>query len=148
MLVPNSAKPAAEDTANGLRKRDQLGGKVDFIAKPKKKLPQAIINGKLTGSNCCTALGIIATGPSPVISLCRMLIAAGHDPGLPLHAFRGDTLCLTVYSICEAAKLDINGKSSGFKKRSAAVGIAPLARQNGGRHLPSRIPVFWQRGLA
>jgi hypothetical protein len=39
------------------------------------------------------------------LALCRKLIAAGYDPTLPLHAYRGDTLALKVCSIGEGAHL-------------------------------------------
>jgi hypothetical protein len=56
----------------------------------------------LSGDDHAEALGIEASG---VIVLCRALIRAGHDPNLPLHAYRGATLALT--SIGEAATLRV-----------------------------------------
>jgi hypothetical protein len=91
-----------------------------------------IIRADLIGSDTCTALGITVEVNSPVLATCRALITAGHDPASRLHAFRGDVLCLRVRSIGEGAELEINGKGSGFKRRAAAVGIAPLVRANGG----------------
>jgi hypothetical protein len=44
---------------------------------------------------------------SPVIRLCRKLVAAGHDPAEPAEAYRGSTLCLHIRSIGEAAELMI-----------------------------------------
>jgi hypothetical protein len=53
----------------------------------------------------CTAERVTACGSVPVLALCRKLIAAGYDPALPLHAYRGDTLALKVCSIGEGAHL-------------------------------------------
>jgi hypothetical protein len=40
--------------------------------------------------------------------MCRKLIEAGYDPDRPLHAYRGDVLCLKVRSIGEGAKLTVD----------------------------------------
>jgi hypothetical protein len=70
-----------------------------------KRKASGPINATLTGSDCCEALGITARGRAPVLDLCRALVAAGHDPRRPLHAYRGDVLALKVRSIGEGAKL-------------------------------------------
>jgi hypothetical protein len=69
---------------------------------------------QLTGADTATACGLTVRGNTPVLSLCRKLIDAGHDPDIPLQAFRGDTLCLKLRSIGEAARLRINSKGTGF----------------------------------
>jgi hypothetical protein len=46
--------------------------------------------GQMIGSDKATALGLTVRGPSPVLALCRALVAAGVDPNRPLHAYRGD----------------------------------------------------------
>jgi hypothetical protein len=84
---------------------------------PKPTLPP--IYAELKGSDTCstfsiTATGIVASGPSPVLALCRQLIKAGVDHHRPLHAYRGNTLCLVIRSIGEAARLEINAHGSGF----------------------------------
>jgi hypothetical protein len=57
-------------------------------------------------------------GP-PRIRLCRRLIEVStYAPETPLTAYRGDTLCLKVRSIGEAAKLEISpSKGVGFRPR-------------------------------
>jgi hypothetical protein len=65
------------------------------------------IRAELSGGRRCSAVGITATGNAPVLALCRRLIEAGHDPALPLEAYRGTTLCLRVRSIGEGAKLTV-----------------------------------------
>ena len=65
------------------------------------------IRAELSGNNSCTALGITVRAKAPVLALCRKLIAAGHDPGRPLHAYRGETLALTVTAIGYGAKYTV-----------------------------------------
>jgi hypothetical protein len=48
-----------------------------------------------------------------VFALCRALVTAGHDPNRPLHAYRGDVLCLRVRSIGEGARLTIEDDRHG-----------------------------------
>jgi hypothetical protein len=51
---------------------------------------------------------------APVLTLCRVLMAHGHDPATPLNAYRGGVLALKVRSIGEAARLTLNSKGTGF----------------------------------
>jgi hypothetical protein len=74
---------------------------------------QIPIHATLIGSNCCEALGITARGYAPVVELCRALVKAGHDPGRPLHAYRGDVLALKVQSIGEGARLTVREDRAG-----------------------------------
>ena len=85
------------------------------------------IRATLSGGDIVTALGITAQSSSPVLALCRQLLAAGHDPATPLHAYRGDTLALINRSIGEAANLEINGKGTGFVTRDAVGTGSPIA---------------------
>jgi hypothetical protein len=75
------------------------------------------IRAELTGDTLATACGLVVCGSSPVIDLCRRLVAAGHAPSSSLEAYRGDTLCLHVRSIGEAAGLQVHGHGIGFRKR-------------------------------
>src|SRR5262249_7875885 len=70
-------------------------------------LPQAPIRATLIGSDRCEAEGISACGYGPVLELCRELVAAGFSPACPLEAWRGETLCLRVRSIGDAAELTV-----------------------------------------
>jgi hypothetical protein len=47
--------------------------------------------------------------------LCRAMIDAGHDAATPLHAYRGNMLCLKVRSIGEGARLVPASNSVGFR---------------------------------
>ena len=73
-------------------------GRVASSQTAPKALP---IRAELIGSDTCTAMGIIARAHAPVLTLCRLLIEAGHNPSARLEAYRGSTLCLTVRSIGE-----------------------------------------------
>ena len=76
-------------------------------------------------ADSATAAGFTAHGPAPVLALCRMLVAAGIDSDQPLHAYRGNMLCLTACSIGEAAKLELNSKGTGFVQCRQAVRTGP-----------------------
>jgi hypothetical protein len=73
----------------------------------------------LSSDSIATALGFTVTSGIPVLALCRKLIACStYASSTPLSAYRGDTLCLKVRSIGEAAKLEISpSKGVGFRPR-------------------------------
>jgi hypothetical protein len=104
----------------------QVGSAED---RPSQVLQQAT-RADLIGANICTALGLAINSSSPVLALCRALIEAGHDPATPLEAYRGETLCLSVRSIGEAANIEVNGNTRftfvGERNRQTA----PPMRQN------------------
>ena len=80
------------------------------------------IRAELTGSATASALGISARSNSPILTLCRLLIRAGHNPSARLEAYRGSTLCLRVCSIGEGARLTVkepNGGRAHFAKWTA-----------------------------
>lgn len=80
------------------------------------------VRAEIINSGECSAEGHSARGHSPVLQLCRLLVAAGHDPARPLHAFRGNMLCLVIRSIGEAAGLEINAHGSRFGKLEGSTG--------------------------
>jgi hypothetical protein len=57
-----------------------------------------VIRVELTSTDVdtCTAANITAHSHTPVLTLCRKMIAAGIDPATELQVFRGDTLALTI----------------------------------------------------
>jgi hypothetical protein len=70
----------------------------------------------LSSDTIVTALDLTVTSGIPVLALCRKLIEVStYAPETPLNAYRGNTLCLKVRSIGEAAKLEINGEGTGFR---------------------------------
>jgi hypothetical protein len=89
----------------------------------------ASLRAELIGTDRATALGVEAHGPSPIFTLCRALVEAGHDPATPLHAYRGDVPALRVRSIGEAACLEVNGEGTGFRPTTKP-GRASLVHQN------------------
>ena len=93
-----------------------------------------VIRAKLIGSDTCSALGITSQSNTPVLEICRRLIAAGHDSATPLAAYRGAVLCLHVRSIDEAARLTVkamgNGAPSFTTEGTAGCATAPPMRRN------------------
>jgi hypothetical protein len=75
----------------------------------KSRLPktQSVIRAELIGLRHLHALGIIARGRAPVLAVCRAPVTSGYDTRRPLHAYRGDVLCLTVRSIGAGAGLTV-----------------------------------------
>jgi hypothetical protein len=127
MLARNGAGLASAATDGEARKMGT--GKCQSSSLPKPKIQTRVVLAELTGSNTCAALGIVARSHSPILGLCHRLIEAGVDPARPLHAYRGDTLALTISSIGHGARLEINVKGSGFV-RHRAVRPTPPMRQN------------------
>ena len=84
------------------------------------------IHAQLAKDDHATACGIVTRSSSPVLRLCRLLVDAGHDPGLPLEAWRNGVLCLRVRSIGEAAGLEINAHGTGFRQLREGGGASPI----------------------
>ena len=83
-------------------------------------MSDAPIRAELSGSDCASACGVAVRSGSPVIALCRQLVAAGYDSATPLEAYRGAILCLHVRSIGETAGLEVAAHGAGFRKRDRA----------------------------
>ena len=81
--------------------------------------PHQVVRDCLMGSGASLAAGLTVTGHAPVLELCRRLVAVGHHPTTPMHVYRDATLALTVRSIGEATRLEINRKGTGFKRLAA-----------------------------
>jgi hypothetical protein len=62
---------------------------------------------------------------SPVLALCRKLVEIGYPSSADLQAYRGDTLCLTVRSIGEAAQLYVAATQTGRPEFRRERGRAP-----------------------
>jgi len=110
-----------------------LLSKTDHIAKPRPAARSAPIRAALTGSDRCSALGIVARGNAPVLASCCKLIETGIDPETALHVYRGDMLCLTVHGIGEAARLEINSHGTGFIALRGRRTASPMRRNGRGR---------------
>lgn len=61
--------------------------------------PKEPILGYLSSSETITVEGMTIRSPAPVITACWKLVQKGYDPERPLHAYRGDMLCLIATSI-------------------------------------------------
>jgi hypothetical protein len=75
-----------------------------------------IIRAELSGSDTCIAEGITVRAAAPVLAMCRKLMDAEYTPTWPLHAYRGDVLCLKVRSIWEGSLLECQD-GGGFRRR-------------------------------
>jgi hypothetical protein len=98
---------------------------------------QTAIRAELIGSRTCTAAGITVVDHAPVLSLCRALINAAQDPNRPLHAYRGNKICLRLHSIGQGAQLTVEDDRRGrprlrrWRNRPKGCGAAPPVSQNG-----------------
>jgi hypothetical protein len=81
----------------------------EFVAEPR----HTPIRAAISGHDTCCAEGITAKASAPVLAICRKLVEAGHDSVRPLHAYRGDTLCLTVSSIGRGARYSVKDNACG-----------------------------------
>jgi hypothetical protein len=117
----NGTKRSAIKPAPKPASRDNLGDPTNALAP---------IRATLVGSKRCEALGLTGHGYSPVLALCRALVAAGHDPRRPLQAYRGEVLALVVSSIGAGAKLRVATHGVGFEPVAGCTG-GPSVRQNG-----------------
>jgi hypothetical protein len=71
------------------------------------------IAAELIGSHCCEPLGFVGKGNSPVLSLCRSLLAAGLNPDQALDVYRAGTLALRVKSLRAGARLRVKEPEHG-----------------------------------
>jgi hypothetical protein len=102
-----SAKSPGAVAALGASVSDQLGRQVIPEITRHQRFTQVPIRAELIGSSRCEAEGLSVCGYAPVLEMCRELVAAGFHPACPLEAWRGQTLCLRVRSIGEAAQLTV-----------------------------------------
>jgi hypothetical protein len=84
------------------------------------------IRAELSSDTIATSCGITVHTGSPVLSMCRQLVAEGCNPTTPLQAFRGDTLCLTIRSLGEAASLRVNTAGTGFVTQREPTSAPPM----------------------
>jgi len=71
------------------------------------------IAAELIGSHCCEPLGFVGKDNSPVLSLCRSLLAAGLNPDQALDVYRAGTLALRVKSLRAATSLRVKEPEHG-----------------------------------
>jgi hypothetical protein len=95
-----------------------------------KPAPGAVM-AKLVGFDVAICAGKTTKSRTPILDLCRELIAEGFSPQTPLAAYRDGILVLAIRSIGAAAVLRVRGNGIGFEKLTRPV--APPVRQNGKR---------------
>jgi hypothetical protein len=96
---------------------EQLGRRLEVLPTAETSLQQVrVIHAEIVGADQCHAEGHRVRGAAPVLAICRKLIAAGLDAGRPLHAYRGNTLCLVVRSIGRGAELVIDERRMAFAR--------------------------------
>jgi hypothetical protein len=123
-----AAKPATAGAVNRLQECDRLGGAIGTSNTLLNRTKQAV-RADLVGSDHCAALGVSAHS---LLELCRKLVADGHDPAMPIEAWRGDVLCLCARSIGEAARLRVATHGVGFERLPGCT-AGPPVRQTGRR---------------
>ena len=99
-----------------LRSNGQSYATGDPTARPVVKPHRhAVMRAELINVTTATvrALGITSCAATPVLELCRTLVAAGVDPTTPLAIYRGGTLALRVRSVGESAGLIVKTDRSG-----------------------------------
>lgn len=78
---------------------------------PAQETPQADTTSRTLvaalDGKACSCGKVVGVGRTPVLNLCRKLIAAGVDPNTALDVFRDGTLALQVRSVGEAAGLGV-----------------------------------------
>jgi hypothetical protein len=77
---------------------------------PSRSTVQAV----LSGYDRAAAGSIKVRSTSPVLALCRALIAAGYNPEARLVAYRGSTAALEITKIRAGARLEISCKGAEF----------------------------------
>ena len=100
------------------------------------------VRAELIGDDTCTAQGITSRGYSPILDLCRELLAAGADPLSQLDAYRDGILALHIDSIGQAARLTVKSAGNGapifaLDSRCRGAGAPPIApsERTGARRL-------------
>jgi hypothetical protein len=71
------------------------------------------VRADLIGSDTCTANGLTARGPAPVLALCRILIQHGHNTDDPMEVYRNGTLSFRVASLREGARFTVEDDKMG-----------------------------------
>lgn len=126
-MIVHKRNPAAHG-ARGAPEIDPLDGEV-ISEKSRYSLSTQVIRAELIGTHTCSAVGVTVRVGTPVLALCRRLIAVGYAAATPLLVYRGAVLALTVRSIGEGACLEINAKGTGFI-RHRPVRTGPPVRAN------------------
>jgi hypothetical protein len=106
-----SANPAAGDggAAQAFRSRQNYACENNRQRVPK----QDALSAELSGDSFCRLGEVVTTGRTPVLALCRQLLAQGVSPDQALEVYRNGTLALRVRSIGEGARLTVKSAGNG-----------------------------------
>lgn len=142
MELPERASLARRGDGGEAQRLEQLGRQLGPLATPQYRERQGHpIHADVTSSDRCSAEGFTVRGSSPVLAICRRLVAAGFDTGRSLIAFRGEMVCLVIRSIGEGAALTIdehNGTRFAKWKPFSRSAVAPPVRQKARAATPDR----------
>jgi hypothetical protein len=116
VLARKSAGLTSAVTDSEARKIVGTGERDGRTSKLPETQAQDAIRAELIGSDTCVAGNVTGYGNAPVLSLCRRLVDAGHNPKLPLHAYRGEMLCVVVRSIGAGSGLVVNEDEPRFMR--------------------------------
>lgn len=125
---------------------DGIADHVGAIAKPSLQLSQAIPARAVLIGGACRAGGFTTRGPTPALSLCRLLVDAGYDPTQPLHVYRPTDAepAFIVRSIGEGAQLTVETDQHGrprlrrWRKRPKRYGAGSLRSEFGAEQNTTR----------
>jgi hypothetical protein len=126
MPVVKAARPRHCNGSAEARASDGIADHVAAVAKPSSQSLQVVTLCAVLIGDKCSAAGIAGRGSAPVLDLCRKLVAAGVDPSLQLHCYRGTMLALIVRRIGEAARLRIATHGVGFERLPKCTGGPPV----------------------
>lgn len=107
-MASKNRSPARCGDSGRAHRCDLAWRQIEARPTPKSFCEQVPIRAEIIGADQCRAEGIGVRGAAPVLAICRKLIAAGLDPARPLHAFRGNVLCLVVRRVGEAARFVVD----------------------------------------
>jgi hypothetical protein len=84
------------------------------------------LRGDLIGCDLIVVDRLSVCSDTPILDACRKLVELGVNPRIDLHCFRNGRLAVTVRSIGEGARLEINGNGIGFTVRRRVVTASPV----------------------
>src|SRR6516162_8591214 len=93
-------------------RRGNLAPDVDFVRCSSRR---SIV--RRGGRSSRGVRAITVRSASPVLALCKRLIAEGYEPSSRMEVYGGSTLALTVASIGAAAGLEVNSHVTAFIRR-------------------------------
>ena len=103
--------------------------KHELRRKSRIEQPLTPVAAELIASHCCESLGSVGKGNSPVLSLCRSLLAAGFNPDQALDLYGAGTPALRVKNLRAGARQRVtepDHERAHFCKWMPIQSLAPL----------------------